>query len=450
MPTKKTKTLPRKAWVVTVDMGYGHQRAAYPFKDIAEGGIISANTYPGIPEKDKYIWTNSRVFYEFVSRFKMVPIVGEAVFDLYDRLQEIPSFYPRRDLSKSTVQLKEIYKFFKEGEWGKHLIKKLSRKPLPFVTTFFATAMMAEYFDYPAEIYCILCDADISRAWVPPEPGKSRIIYFASNRRVADRLLLYGVKPERVIFTGFPLPEENVGKSLSILRQDLGRRLPILDPQKVYINQYKKVLVAQLGRNNLKTKATRPLTITFAVGGAGAQRELGIAIIEGLREQLLDGQVRVNLVAGVNQEVAKFFRDSCKQLKLCREFDRSIHILHESGKMEYFKKFNEILRETDILWTKPSELCFYCALGLPIVMAPPIGSQEKFNRKWLTLINAGIDQDDPRYTGEWLKDWLNSGWLAEAAMQGFVEAPKYGTYNIKKIIFHREKEFKKVKTVLQY
>jgi hypothetical protein len=164
----------------------------------------------------------------------------------------------------------------------------------------------------------------------------------------------------------------------------------------------------------------------------------------------LDGQVRVNLVAGVNQDVAKFFRDSCKQLKLCREFDRSIHILYEPGKMEYFKKFNELLRETDILWTKPSELCFYCALGLPIVMAPPIGSQEKFNRKWLTLINAGIDQDDPRYTGEWLKDWLNSGWLAEAAMQGFIEAPKYGTYNIKKIIFHREKEFKKVKTVLQY
>ena len=433
-----------------MDMGYGHQRAAYPFKDIAQGGIISANTYPGIPDKDKYIWNNSRVFYEFVSRFKMVPIIGEAVFDLYDRLQEIPSFYPRRDLSKSTVQLKEIYKFFKEGEWGKHLIKKLSRKPLPFVTTFFATAMMAEYFDYPAEIYCILCDADISRAWVPPEPSKSRIIYFASNRRVADRLLLYGVKPERVIFTGFPLPEENVGKSLSILRKDLGRRLPILDPQKVYINQYKKVLVAQLGRHNLKTKATRPLTITFAVGGAGAQRELGIAIVEGLREQILDGQVRVNLVAGVNQDVAKFFRDSCKQLKLCREFDRSIHILYEPGKMEYFKKFNELLRETDILWTKPSELCFYCALGLPIVMAPPIGSQEKFNRKWLTLINAGIDQDDPRYTGEWLKDWLNSGWLAEAAMQGFIEAPKYGTYNIKKIIFHREKEFKKVKTVLQY
>jgi hypothetical protein len=31
-------------WVVAVDMGYGHQRAAYPFRDIAHEGIITANT----------------------------------------------------------------------------------------------------------------------------------------------------------------------------------------------------------------------------------------------------------------------------------------------------------------------------------------------------------------------------------------------------------------------
>jgi hypothetical protein len=31
-----------QAWVVAVDMGYGHQRAAYPFRDIACEGIITA------------------------------------------------------------------------------------------------------------------------------------------------------------------------------------------------------------------------------------------------------------------------------------------------------------------------------------------------------------------------------------------------------------------------
>jgi len=447
---KKSKKLPSRAWVVTVDMGYGHQRATYPFKNIARGGIITANSYPGIPDQDKFIWENSRGFYEFVSRFKMVPLIGNAVFDIYDKIQAIPKFYPKRDLSKSNVALKEIFRFFEEGDWGKHLIMKLAERPLPFITTFFVTAMMAEYYNYPEDIYCILCDADIARSWVPPNPQQSRIIYLASNRRVQDRLKLYGVRPERIILTGFPLPEENVGLDLKILKKDLGRRLIQLDPDRVYINQYKEVIAAQVGRSNLKLRPTRPLTITFAIGGAGAQRELGMDIAGSLIDELIGGRMRLNLVAGINVEVQKYFKAELKSLHLSREIGRSIFILHAPNKTDYFKLFNQVLRETDVLWTKPSELCFYCALGLPIVMAPPIGSQEKFNQKWLQLIGAGVDQEDPKYASEWLADWLSSGWLAEAAMQGFVEAPKYGTYNIKKIVLGREKEAKKVKTVLQY
>ena len=45
-----------------------------------------------------------------------------------------------------------------------------------------------------------------------------------------------------------------------------------------------------------------------------------------------------------------------------------------------------------------------------------------------------MDQDDPDYADQWLFDLLNSGWFAEAAMQGFVEVEKLGTYNIQKII----------------
>lgn len=449
--TKNNKNkLNNKAWVVTVDMGYGHQRAAYPFLDIAQNGIITANNYPGIPEADKFIWQNSRFFYEFISRFKMVPLIGEKVFDLYDKIQAIPKFYPKRDLSNANLQLKQMYKLFRDSNWGKHLIDKLAKNPLPFITTFFATAMMAEFFNYPEDIYCILCDADISRAWVPPEPHKSKIIYLAPNKRVEERLKLYGVKPEKIILTGFPLPEENIGERLRILKQDLGKRLIQLDPQKIYISQYKKTLYSQLGRANFKLKSSRPLTITFAVGGAGAQRELGIEIVRSLKKDILAKKIKINLIAGVNEEVNKYFRKELRQLKLSKEIGKGIEILFKNSKNEYFKFFNKILRNSDILWTKPSELCFYCALGLPIIMAPPIGSQEIFNHKWLQLIGAGIDQEDPKYTNEWLNDWLNSGWLAEAAMQGFIETFKYGTYNIKKIIFHKDKEIKKVKTILQY
>ncbi|MEK7653181.1 MAG: hypothetical protein AAB358_01740 [Patescibacteria group bacterium] len=439
-----------KAWVITVDMGYGHQRASFPLRKFAPGGIICANNYPGIPDRDKKLWVESRRFYEFISRFKKVPFLGEKAFELFDRLQEIPAFYPRRDLSRPNVQLKQIYSLFEKMDWGKHLIKKISKRPFPLVTTFFAVAMMAEYYNYEGDIFCVVCDADISRAWAPLRPQTSRINYLAPNKRVEERLKLYGIRPDKIYLTGFPLPDENVGKNLKDLKLDLGRRLVQLDASKVYLSQYKKTLLSQLGRKNLKTKPTRPLTITFAVGGAGAQRELGAEILKSLKKEILSGKVKLNLVAGVNLEVNQFFKEAIKNLGLRGKLNHGLDIIFQKSKDDYFEEFNHVLRGTDILWTKPSELSFYCALGLPIIMAPPIGSQEIFNQKWLTSIGAGMPQEDPRYTSEWLSDWLKSGWLAEAAMQGFLEAPKYGTYNIERIIFHRLGEMKKVKTVLQY
>ena len=113
---------------------------------------------------------------------------------------------------------------------------------------------------------------------------------------------------------------------------------------------------------------------------------------------------------------------------------KNIRIIYSNSKLKYFEIFNRALRTTDILWTKPSELTFYSGLGIPIIMADPIGSQEYHNRQWLLAIGAGIDAQDPRYVDEWLFDWLNSGWLAEAAMQGFLDAPQMGTYNIENIV----------------
>ncbi len=48
-----------------------------------------------------------------------------------------------------------------------------------------------------------------------------------------------------------------------------------------------------------------------------------------------------------------------------------IRIVWGSTLEEYFAAFTQCMRTTDILWTKPSELSFYCGLGIPIIMAPP-------------------------------------------------------------------------------
>ena len=417
-----------------MDMGYGHQRAAAPLKDIAYGGIINANTYRGIPKDDRETWLNQRKFYEAVSRFKRVPLVGDVAFKVFDYFQSIPKFYPKRDLSKPSMQVWGADHMIRQG-WGKHLIKKISAKKLPLVTPFFITAMMAEIHDFPGDIYCIICDADISRAWVPVHPKTSRIKYFAPNQRVVERLQEYGVSKDRIILTGFPLPEENLGcPAFKILKEDFKHRLLNLDPHRIHINKYKHTLLAALEVKNFPAKSNHPLTLTFAVGGAGAQRELGADIINNLAESILSHKIKVNLIAGVHSDVNKYFKQAIIKAKLAKEAGKYVNILFERRKSDYFKKFNALLRKTDILWTKPSELSFYTALGLPIIIAEPIGSQEFFNQQWLVYLGGGINQEKVQYTKEWLFDWIESGRLAEAAAQGFLEAPKNGYCNIQRYL----------------
>ncbi len=436
----------QKAWVISVNMGYGHQRTAWPLKNLAaDEEIINANSYQGIPEIDRKIWETTRRFYEFISRFRRAPLIGKATFSIYDQLQKILSFYPKRDLSKPNLALKQIFSLLKKG-WGKHLIEKLKQKPLPLISTFFTPAFMAEFFNYPSaatgrkermffkypgEIFCVVCDADIARTWAPLKPSRSKIKYFAPTTRVIERLKLYGVKPENIFLTGYPLPLENIGtENLETLKEDLRYRLLNLDPQKKYFEKYKTLIETNLGK--LPEKANHPLTIMFSVGGAGAQKEIGIKIIKSLTKEIKAGEVKVILVAGIREKVREYFEKNVERLGLKR--NKNVEILFAQRIEDYFKEFNQKLRKTDILWTKPSELSFYSALGLPIIIAPPIGSQEEFNQRWLLKSGFGILQENPNHTSQWLFDWRNQGYLAEAAMQGFVEGEKLGTFNIKNII----------------
>ncbi len=417
--------------LVSVDMGYGHQRAAYPFIKSSCGGIITANNYKGASLSEKKIWERDRKNYEFISRFKKVPLLGDKVFALMDHFQKIDSFYPRRDLSKTNIQQKVFFKKVKNG-LGRNLIEELNKDPLPILTTFFVAVYFAEYYNYKGKVYCIICDADISRAWAPVEPQKSNTIYLAPNQRVKERLLLYGVKKENIYVTGFPLPKENIGESQEILKGDLIKRLAVLDPKKAYRKKYEKLIESYICSKDEIGEPGRPLTLTFAVGGAGAQKDLGKVILESLKSKIEEGHVRLNLVAGSRKEVYDFFDKVLKDNFLHK--NENVKIIYDADKIEYFKKFNQVLRNTDILWTKPSELSFYSGLGIPIIMAEPVGSQEHYNRRWLLGIGAGVDSKNPKYVDEWLFDFLQSGWLAEAAVSGFMNAPKMGTYNIENII----------------
>jgi UDP-N-acetylglucosamine:LPS N-acetylglucosamine transferase len=325
---------------------------------------------------------------------------------------------------------------------GQHLIEKLSKRPLPMVCTFFYVAFMAEEFDYPGDVWCVTTDADISRAWAPLHPKKSRIRYFAANGRCVERLKLYGVRSENIYLTGFPLPPEIVdGPEGKKMKRDLLRRLCVLDPQGVFRAHHAPTIDAHLGAGTCPVGKTRGVpTVMFAVGGAGAQAKLALVVLRSLAPLLRKGEIRLILMAGARPALGKQFLREAQGLRLKNTLEKTLLIRSYDSRRAYFDDFVRLVSQTDILWTKPSELSFYTGLGLPVLMAPPLGSQEEYNRLWLSQVGGGVFEGEPRYTHEWLPDWIASGAFARMAWNGYVEAPTHGTYRIENALFGKRTE----------
>jgi hypothetical protein len=416
-----------------VDMGYGHQRAASALIRFAfKGKIVNADSYPGIPVLDKLLWKEIRTLYEIMSRFKKVPVIGDLVFALFvDQFQEIKEFYPKtQGIEPPTLQLRQIYRMLQERNWGKHLISQLNKNPMPLVTTFSVIAFMAEHWGYKGPILLVETDSDVARSWAPLRPAQSKIIYCAPTDRVVERLKSYGVPPSKIFLTGFPLPERLLGRGLVKAKKNLASRLSRLDLERAYLSKYADVAKRYLGAVPPLLKKHAPCRLTFAVGGAGADKGIGAEILLGIGSLLERREFELTLVAGTRKEVAEYWGRVIEELRLTKFLGKSIHIVFARTKGKVFEQFEETLEKTDILWTKPSELSFYAGLGIPIIIAPPIGSQEVQNRKWLLYVGAGVEQLFPKICHQWLPDLVRKGILAEAAMQGFVEIEKKGAKNI--------------------
>ena len=421
-----------RAWVVTANMGLGHQRAAHALAYLAEGGIVTAGTGDATDEDEAEFWRRLTWSYELLSRTKNIPLVGGATFGVLDALLRIPPFYPLRDLSHPSPNNYIVDRLIRNG-LGRALLAKLRSRRLPLISTFYAPALVADHAHLDRN-YCVICDADLNRVWVASRARESRIQYFAPCGRVMRRLRQYGVPDERIFITGFTLPRENVGGTeMKVLKADLLARLSRLDPRARFSSVFGSTVAELLGARPEPTGRER-VTVTFAVGGAGAQAEIGLMLAQALKPGILDRRFRLVLVAGVNRFVERLFHEFVARTGLESELGDGVLIVREDDRPAYFDRFNALMRETDILWTKPSELSFYSALGIPIIMAPPIGSQENKNQRWLVDKGCAVPQYTPTLALEWLTDMLKDGVFAERALNGFIKNRKLGVYKIEEVL----------------
>jgi hypothetical protein len=411
--------------VVAVEMGLGHLRAADAVARALGQPLLHADREPLAGAEERRLWERSRRSYERTSRLSQVPVVGWPLRALLDAITHIPHLHPARDLTRASLYTWLLDRLIARG-LGKGLVETLTRDEAPLFTTFFATALAADRHGCH-DVSCLITDSDLARAWVARDPASSRIRYFAPTERAARRLAAYGVAPERILMTGFPLPDELVGgPDLTVLRRHLARRLPRLDPQGGFRAENKDHLDLHLAAP-LNPDGVAPLLV-FAVGGAGAQADLARRFLPSLRPLIEAGRLRLALLAGTRPAVARLFETLVARHRLTGH--PGVRVVGASDLDGYFPACNALLAEADILWTKPSEMTFFAALGLPLVLSASVGAQEVYNRRWAIENGAGLAQRDPRSAGDWIMEWLDDGTLAAAAWSGFTRLPKHGLYRI--------------------
>jgi hypothetical protein len=429
-----------KIRVVAVLMGLGHMRAAFPLRDLSHEDIIIYGSKQHTSRKEYRRWKKIRNMYYFLSRAGRIPIIGKYLLGIMLTIQKIAPYYPVKDRSKPTFGVRYLDHLIKKKGLCAALIEKIRDEDTRTVHTFYATAIALEMkIDdcHTHENYLLICDSDFNRVWVPPKPRNSQLKYLAPCTQVKKRLLTYGIPEENIFLSGFPLPKENLGseENLEILKEDLWNRLLRLDPANRFLSIQQKSVFYWLNKRAIPKQRETFFNLMFSVGGAGAQTNIVQKILISLKEKIQQQAIKLYISIGINGEIFEKILGYINLLGLQDYLNKGISIIFDKDVFKYLHKFNRALRHTDVLWTKPSELSFYCGLGIPILMAPPIGTHEEMNRRWLRQMHTGITPPGKtEYVHEWLFDLRENGILASAAWDGFLRVRKLGTYKIEELV----------------
>ncbi len=418
--------------LVAVDMGYGHLRAAHALAPALCTPVLELDRPPIASGAEWRRWARVRTGYEILSRSSQLPVVGRPLRRLLDAITFIPRLYAPRDQSRPTVAVGMLERMARRG-LGEGLLAHLHGNHATLVTTFYAPAVIADLLGYERTV-CVVTDTDINRVWVSRWPAHSTVHYCVPSERAMRRLRAFGVRAEFIHLSGFPLPLELTGgPDLAVLRGNLAQRLVRLDRRRVFREQLREEIAHLLGDLPAEQEGQPPL-LAFAVGGAGAQSSVARSFLDSLRRPLEEGRLRLALVAGVRRDVAARLERWVREAGFDPHSGLGIEVVCEDSFPAYFARFNELLARTDILWTKPSELSFYGALGIPLVFSWPVGVHERVNRRWVLHRGAGFKQERPREAWEGLREWLDDGTLAGAAWAGYQRLPKFGTTRIAELV----------------
>ena len=389
--------------ITTALMGFGHLRAAHNIASYGHATVARVDREPYVGLVDKIVWNGAQNAHTHASR--EADAKNKLLYGWFEGIMNIPE-----GNSPPSMAASRFVHTLGEFGVGRVFFNSLDSQYPTLVHTFYLHAMLSVYRKYPGRNFLLLCDTDFHRVWVPVDPKAGNIEYMVPISKSADRLISYGVPPGKIHVTGFPLPVADTGgKDLSTLSTPLNAR-----------------------RNRLRRDSNVPLTVMFPFSGAGAYSNMLAELVKSMVGTIKEGSLRLIVSCGDNERALAGAENLFKHYNL--EDSEYTEIIFNKNIFRSFDRFNESLRFTDLIITKPSELVFYAALGIPMVFLPPIGAHEARNREYLIDNGCAVDLPDISEFPRWLEENRVNERLLSLAEEGNRNLPKTGVFEIDELV----------------
>lgn len=189
----------------------------------------------------------------------------------------------------------------------------------------------------------------------------------------------------------------------------------------------------------------KPLRVLLTIGGAGAQREIFASIIEYLLPLIKKKKVALYINVGDYESVWEELKKEIASLQKAKvhweDFQETIsfsnealtgevtgiHAFYHSNIFEAVYTTNLLMRSTDLLVTKPSELAFY---PVPKLFIKRVGGHEQWGAIHSSEIGDGtLEMRDIPHTLQMLSLLLEDETILETMCHQIITNKKIGIYN---------------------
>ncbi|MFV1959896.1 MAG: hypothetical protein ACC662_10860, partial [Planctomycetota bacterium] len=159
---------PDDVLLVSILMGYGHQRAAHALADALGTDVLRIDAPPLAAEDEIRAWDRSRLTYEVCSRFYRTPFVGIPARRFLDALTSIRPRDPHGHNGAGTRAVRFQEKLFRHG-MGRGLVARLRKTGETLLTTFYTPGLAADRAGLD-RVFVVVTDVDVHRVWAAPPP----------------------------------------------------------------------------------------------------------------------------------------------------------------------------------------------------------------------------------------------------------------------------------------